>query len=224
MNVLISFALGLAGISSPGMERSRHSEFAECVVKRSPTAAAEYVLDIETDEAEARKMHKELPLVACWEKLAGISGAQLRLPGNLLRYILADALARRELSAPPVSTFAASPPLPRAALTDEPFRPKAGKKASGRELEEFADARRQALVDANMAAFGECVARAAPQDSHALLMTKVGSPEESTGFRVLSRAFGGCIPAGQTLSSVDLEVRGPIALSYYRLAKAGSQK
>jgi hypothetical protein len=132
---------------------------------------------------------------------------------------LADALVRKDLADSPANTFAASPPLPRVALTSDPFRPPPGKRASARELEELADSRRQAFFDADMAVIGECVARTAPQYSHALLMTEVGSPEESARFALLLRAFGECMPTGRT---ADLEARGPIALSYYRLAKSGA--
>ena len=200
--------------------RGVHTRMGQCIVESRAAAAAEYVLDVETDEAEARKMHEELPLVSCWEKMAGASGGQLRLPGDTLRYALADALVRKELSGSPMTDFSAVPPLPRAKLNEEHFQPRRGTRASARMLKELAEARSNTTVAIFMAAFGECVARAAPLDSHKLLMTNVNSAEESARFEALSGAFERCRPAELGQSVSDLIVRGAVALSYYRLARA----
>ena len=219
MSILLA-SLALVATTAP--EAVRLQKLGDCVVKRRPDAAAEYVLDIETDEAEARKMHQNLPLVRCWEQLVNYGGEQLRLPGDTLRYVLADALVRHELSDTLIGSFTGSPPLPRITLTNEPVHLQSGKKASAQKLAELADARRQALADIDRAIFGECVARLAPRDSHDLLMTKVGSPEESTRLGQLSRTFDSCMRSGQAPRPDSLEVRGPIALSYYRLVKSGA--
>ena len=199
-----------------------HARLGQCVVERRAAAAAEYVLDVETNEAEARKMHQELPLVACWERIAGASRVQLRLPGDALRYALAEALVRRELSGSPMTDFSSVRPLPRATLNEEHSQTKPGTRASARRLKELAEARNSTIAAISMAAFGECVARAAPLDSHKLLMTNSNSAEETAHFKRLSVTFERCLPIETHRSLSHPAIRGAVALGYYRLAKAAA--
>jgi hypothetical protein len=48
------------------------------------------------------------------------------------------------------------------------------------------------------------------------------SPEEASQFAAMQQSLGACLPAGQQLKFGKLDLRGTIAVNYYRLAKAAA--
>ena len=70
--------------------------------------------------------------------------------------------------------------------------------------------------------YGECVVRADPAGSRALLAAKPETPEEASRFAALRLALATCLPEGHTLEFGKLALRGTIAVNYYRLAKAAA--
>ena len=144
----------------------------------------------------------------------------MKLPGDTLRYTLADALIRAELPSSPIATFAGVPRLGQRKLDAADFEPKAGSRPSERTLQALKEARSIALAAIFMSAVGECVVRTDPLGSFALLGTSVGSTEESARVKALITPLSACIPADKKLSLDTSVVRGIVALNYYRLAKA----
>lgn len=68
--------------------------------------------------------------------------------------------------------------------------------------------------------FGECVARADPQNVRALLRALAGSSQEKALFGALTPRFGACIPKGEKLAFSKIVLKGAIAEGMYRLSKA----
>lgn len=67
---------------------------------------------------------------------------------------------------------------------------------------------------------GDCVVRAAPEASRALLFTGVTSPAEQSAMAAVVPHMSGCLPAGQTMKFSKVIVRGMIAEPIYRLTVA----
>lgn len=69
-------------------------------------------------------------------------------------------------------------------------------------------------------AFGDCVARKAPQDVHALLISKLYSTEEKTAVEKLKPAMGYCLSEGQTVKLNRAVLRAFVGEAMYKLAVA----
>jgi hypothetical protein len=67
---------------------------------------------------------------------------------------------------------------------------------------------------------GDCVARAAPQQVHAFLVTRPYSPQEEAASRALNPLIGGCLPAGQTIRFSRTLLRSFLGEAMYKLASA----
>jgi hypothetical protein len=68
--------------------------------------------------------------------------------------------------------------------------------------------------------FGECVARADPQNVRGLLRALAGSSQESALFGVLAPRFGACVPQGEKLTFSKVVLKGALAEGIYRLSRA----
>ena len=88
------------------------------------------------------------------------------------------------------------------------------------QLEELAEDRRQREVAIYLSYFGECVVRADPGNSKALLAASPDSRDEGIAIAALGKSLSGCLEAGRTLELNKTNLRGTVALNYYRLAKA----
>ena len=75
-------------------------------------------------------------------------------------------------------------------------------------------------LDAALLRFGECVARAAPADSRALLAAAPGSPEENGSITMLTPRLSPCIQNGLTVTFSAPILRGVIAEALYKLSRA----
>ena len=124
----------------------------------------------------------------------------MKFPADTMRYVLADALVRREFSAALPSSIKDAAPLIQPVLDEVDYVPKPGRKAKQVELEELADRRTKRLGMIYLAEYGECVVRAETGRSHALLMADFGTVEEATAFGRLKPALSQCVVAGQTLT------------------------
>lgn len=203
--------------------RKVQEKFGACVVKsRSQAAAAEtYLLEVDHDDRELRKLIAKLADGDCLVNAMNVlHGAEMRLPGDTMRYTLADALVRAQLPATPMTDLDRVARLELAIFNEADFQPKPGSRPSKKRLAELEQARNARLGANFLAAYSECVVRTDPAGSRALLAAHPVTPEEQASFRTLQPALGGCLPDGRTLSFGKGALRGAIAYSYYRLAKA----
>jgi hypothetical protein len=196
-------------------------KFGQCAAKKHPSAAAAFVLELDPDEKRLRRLLMAADPEDCMAEAVGDSADfEATFPGDTIRYAFADALVRREMAGSTVASFADIPRFPARLYDASRYEPKAGKVASKRELETLATRKAARQVAIFMSAFGECVARSNPLESHRLLMTVVASAEEAQQFAKLNATFAGCIPGEKTISLNKTGIRGSIAMNYYRLAKA----
>ena len=201
------------------------SKYGDCVVKKAPDAARSFVLfgpSSDPNEGDPRSLVRKISDGNCLIKASQtFGGVEMRFPGDTMRYALANALFRRELqTALPLADLAQVPGLKQATFDEGSFQPPGGKKLNLNALRELATAKQTERDRITLAHFGECVVRADPRTSHAMLRTSVTTPEEHIAFRTLTKALSACIPQGRTVKLGKATIRGAVALNYYRLAKA----
>ena len=73
---------------------------------------------------------------------------------------------------------------------------------------------------AALSPFGECVVRASPAQSLAVLRTRVETPEEDAALKAVFPVLGSCLEKGSALRLNKFVMRGTLALNLYRLARA----
>ncbi|HEX8215024.1 MAG TPA: hypothetical protein VF582_06080 [Allosphingosinicella sp.] len=71
--------------------------------------------------------------------------------------------------------------------------------------------------------FADCVARANPTASRALILSKVASDEERAAFASLTPHLGGCLVSGTQLKFSRPMLRGFVAEALYRLSAAAAR-
>lgn len=193
--------------------------FAQCLVKRHPNPAMLVVLNDDPGGDLFRKYSMLRDLDCAFQADRSNDSFKFTLKGNGLRYALAEALVNAQYPEPWAS-IATAPPMPHRAFNPASFMPKPGEKLTADEEKRRQEERDldQGLVFAEQ--FGECVARADPINAHRLLTTLPVSVEEDAAVQALYPHLPACVPAGKKVTiNVDI-VRGAVALSYYRLAKA----
>src|SRR3954470_10579322 len=204
---------------SPKEVRTLMYAYAKCVVGREPRRASEALL-ANIDNATFIKYYGRLIIGECLVRETHVA-SRMTFKGDLYRYALADALVKRELATHPVPDLSAVPRLSHREPGPEPrpFNAK-GKKLSAREYDEALKNYRQNVTFSFLSKYGECVVRAAPAESRALLATVPDSVEETSRFGALQPALATCMPEGHTVRFGRVALRGSLAINYYRLAHA----
>lgn len=203
-------------------------DFGRCVVKQRAKAAGRVIVD-NLGNSEIIRNHGALIdgkcLVRSWPKSSNDS-VRMTLPGDMLRYSLADALIAVEFPNG-MPDLAKQPALDHRPVILADYEPKPGKKVKPGQLEELARDKAKAMMFDVMARFGECVVRGNPPLAHRLILSKPGTPDERATFVGLKPTLNNCLEAGQTFKVNFAMVRGTVALNAYRLARsatAGAQR
>ena len=224
---LLWVALGVAATQSDDdvwdarETREVQAKYGECVVKKVAGTARKMVLKPNLDESEWRRAIRTVGDGMCLIKATeNYDGVEMKFPMDTMRYALADALVRREFSTGPLPAIKDAAPLEQPTFDEAKYQPEPGKNLSKDKLEELEQARAKRIGLVFLATYGECVVRTNPEKSHALLMSKPSTDEESAAFKALTAEFSVCLPAGQQLSLGKTPLRGTIAMNYYRLAHA----
>lgn len=192
-------------------------EYGRCVVARSYRKAADYVLDMSRVDFDER--YGELRSPDCLMLATSLNRDEisLRLPGDLLRFTVAEALVARDLANFDPARLATAQllafPTPEAAADN----PRPARKYSAKELEEKKLDLRGRIA---FWRYGDCIVRTDPHNARVLLRSKPTSAEETAAFNALMPALGGCVKQGDQIKSNRTMLRGTIALHYYRLARA----
>jgi hypothetical protein len=219
-----SSALFSASFKKDAEIRTLSADYADCVIKKANRLdiARDFVGNDLPSEVLSKRGYNRLIDGNCLLKESGsVSGIQMRFPGELYRYALAGALVRVDFGTSAVADFSSVSALlhrPMPTL-DESKLPKNKKKAAEAQAQ-F----QSALMNAFMARYAECVVRKKASASHALLMANIASAEEKTAFGNLSEALAGCMPGGSTVRFGKENLRGAMAVAYFRLAAATSQQ
>ena len=168
-------------------------EFARCIVRREAHAADEYVSS-QPGSLMPRELVARLP--ECLEAVR--DEATLSGQAGDYRFAFAEALLIRKYrdSMPPDPTLAQ--PLERNIVISP-----AGSHG-----------------ESDLGTLGECVVRAAPKESWALLRTDAASAAEIAAFKAIEPAMKSCVRNGLIVQMPAFFMRGTIAENYYRLSKA----
>jgi len=229
VSVLFLFAAALAGATPTAAGatetvkkdvrdiREVKARYGECVVSKHLLAARSFVLKPDAKWRNDERIGDGDCLLAAIE---AADEAEMKFPGDAMRYALAEALVRREFSTGPSASITDAAPLAQPKLDEADYAPKPGKKYNEAELKELADSRSKQEAIIFLASFGECIVRADPAQSYALIMSQHSSKEESAAFAGLNATLGQCFPTGQSLAFTRVILRGTVAMNYYRLAHA----
>jgi hypothetical protein len=198
--------------------------YGDCVVKKDAASAASFVVLIAHDkrsEHERDRLASRVTDPACLISASrSFGGIRMRFPNDTMRYTMADALFRAQLSqSPPIGPLSAVPVLALPPFDEADFQPPPGKRLSKARLEELTIMRDRAMARSYLWQFGECVVRTDPSRAFALLKTAPVTPEENGAFAGLQPALGQCVVEGQQVELNKALLRGTVALAYYRLAR-----
>jgi len=166
--------------------------FGECEY-RSHTASVRNYLALPYDDPGAYKQLKKLATSEC------LTNGVLTMPYAVMRGAMFRAAYRIEFRQPPAQ-------LGEKAVDFSAFVTDATKPGSQRYL---------ALMD-----FAQCVARADPTGSDALMRSQVGSAEERQAIDALVPKLGPCLLAGLTLNTNKGNIEALLSEALYREARA----
>jgi len=185
------------------------SDFAKCVVKRNPGLAKRFVWSTSADRMADSEIYKALD-----PRCFGLWGMNIRISDLPMKAAFAEELVRQGPRRWPQINPSKESPLNWVV-------PKAVRAGPGIDSVSRSTAEgilQKAQAEALVGRLGECVARASPAGSVAVLNTKIDSPAELAAMRALGPQIAGCVGVGQTLSFNRTNLRYAIAVSYYRLA------
>lgn len=224
--VAVGFWAAVASAEESQTEIERHdlrslvAKYAQCVVHEHHDEA-KTVLMSNSNYRDINRHHSVLIDSGCITPVGDYAGVGFH--GDMFRYALADALVRADFQQKGPESFAdrlplAQWPLPTQADLD---RALVGVKSTRKkELEQVFD------YDQRIAAFsifGECVARTDPVGTRLWILTEPDVPEEVSRIKALMPAFQKCLKAGAIIKFRTEQLRGAVALDYYRLANATPQ-
>ena len=196
-------------------------EYGRCVVRRAHASAVYLILDHDGDIPSALKRHPALNSPECLIEAAwnGSIGS-LRLPFDMYRYVMADALVSADFPSSAPDGIAEAAPLEHRSVGESAYRPEAGKRVSEQRRLELEEKRAQAITYSHFSRFGECVVRNDAANAHALLMANPNSAGETNALARLASVFSGCLVADRDFAVNRVILRGTIAVNFYRLANA----
>lgn len=197
--------------------------YARCIAALHRTEASEFALHKNPEwTGKGKQALSKLDEPHCIPSQAAGDQKKVlkKMTPDLLRPHLADALVRTEFPQCEEALIRNAQPLPAGSLVENLWPSDACSKCDPQQRKTRESAR--AIANRLMApyVFGECAVRADTQGSHRLLMTEANSNEEIAAFNALAPAFGQCVTEGSQAEMSKANVRGLIALSYYRLAHA----
>ena len=198
--------------------RALIADHGDCIVKREATRASAAIL-AGLGSNELLDRYPQLLQESCLNNRLG-ERVEVRFSGDQYRFAIADALVRKELASVPPPVLDDVPPLAHASPGEPPRTDSKGRPLEGPALEKAMWDHGADRASNYMWRYGECVVRVDPAAAKALLMTDPGSAPEGVQFAALGTALGTCLGEGRTLEFGKAELRGTMAVNYYRLAKA----
>lgn len=207
LTALVAPAVAAAQDYSPQQVREVGQRYATCVIRRAPGEARRFLVVPD----------RRPPVIGdCLNEAAKSMGTEMRFPGAMYRYAMAEALIVRDYATglPAGIAQAAPPPREEPEPLDEAKLPKGKRAAAIRQR--FAQAQGFRVLDT----LTECVARANPDAALAVVRSGLGDAAETVAFTTLKPTIGACLPPGQTVNFNRSVLRGSLAYNLYRLAYA----
>ena len=209
-----------AETASREFTRDTIRHFAECVVKRQPKLAGEFVLDRSTLQFGNRYYPLADSYCLGLQSDPYYDEIGLKMGGDTMRFALAEALLQPELARIDPANFATAAPLVLPALEEKNYQPKTNRSYTPEELKKLDEDRRRDLLTLVEYRFGECVGRADPQGSRTFLQAMPESDAEWGALQTLMPALSSCVEKGAQFKLDRTVLRGALALAYYNLAHA----
>ncbi len=207
-----------AQLVPPKQVRALVAGYGDCIVKREPArASAAIVAGLGSNDMLRR--YPQLLQQSCVPGQLG-DVVQVTFSDDQYRYAIADALVRRELAAVPPPTLDDVAPLAHGGPTAPPKIDARGRPLAGRALQAATHSYDKQRAANYLWRYGECVVRVDPAAAKALLMTEPASKEENARLSAMGTALGTCLGEGKSLEFGKADLRGTIAVNYYRLAHA----
>ena len=182
---------------------------ARCVVRVDPDAARKYVM--------SRRLWPGGPGDVLDHCLGVTQGTgKLRFPEFVVRYVLADALVRRDYAAGMPDVVNHKIPIyEKPAPTAEELK----LRADPRKAADFAIADARSASTDHLRQVAECVVIADPRATYDVLLTAPASPEEVAKLQPVVAALPACVDPTEQLSIDKISLRGSLAVAFFRLAQ-----
>lgn len=211
----------LAATATPDKIETRRiiHAYADCVVKGDHDLASRAILSNFTNE-DIFKRHRNLIRPDCVAEAAN-RGVSIGFRDDTYRYAIADALIASDLRTFNTADFSDRAKLTHHQPMDEAELAEArSKKLSEKEIERLQHVYQSRLTVSVLSHYGECIVRGDPMGSRALLMSEPTSVSEKQAIEALRPALVRCLAKGESVKLDKTNLRGTIAINYYRLAMA----
>jgi len=200
-------------------DRAKLARFGDCVVRVYPEQAERAVLGWPIAPKSLRILY-EIDTGKCL-KAARIGAERMRIQPVLMRYVLADALARSSLDRLDTSLSAQVPPLSHPTLNEAVYAPAPGEAFDAAQHSLKAKLKASFANLVALSRLGECAVRTDAVKAVALLKSEVGSAREDLVFQSTMVALEKCA-VGSAVRADKLAVRGEIGAALLRLTDPAS--
>lgn len=195
-------------------DRAVLARFGDCVATAYPKQAKQAVLGWAVNPKSVNVLY-DINTRKCLSSM-GLKDQGLRIQPALLRYVLADALARLMAGSVNVTNLSGLPPLIHPAIVEANYLPAPGEVFDEAKRKQKAASKASFTNYIALSRLGECAVRADPKNAKALLTGKPGSLQERASFEAIMPALEGC-SAGMTVRASEIAVRGEIGAALLRL-------
>lgn len=222
--VLLLFGVATPALADRAKEdahaRKVMHDYARCVVKAQPKRAAEAII-ADVSNSVIMKHYSDLISSECMGQTGG--DVQMTFSGDMYRYALADALVNANFATKGENDFSNRLPLAHLrAPSQTELEAELAKASSKRKRAEIEQQYSKDAAVEWLSRYGECVVRADPVRSRLWLLTPPDGPEEMSRINDLRSSFSDCLSGG-TLKFSRVNMRGTVAINYFRLANATPQ-
>lgn len=193
--------------ADPDDARRFGHEVSACTVERQRAAATHYLLlpASANIKRETTRMLRKMDASRCLgTELAFTRDIRIIWSPDTLRYVLADALVRKDIDTNSLTDLDRVAKLTHPVQNRTSFRRRIAADELFREL----------------SIAGECVVRADPANARRLLRSDPTTQMEEAAFAALAVALHNCVAADLAAQLDKSLLRGAVAYNYYRLANA----
>lgn len=212
-----------AGNSQEKEWRGYMQSYASCVVAHDHARAREIIMNEPSDRDLQRKyddifIDKPVNAIYTCPLLNLRYQAEWLMNPDMLRFELSQELIRSDLRQFETDSFTTVPALTHRDVESKDALGARLHLTAKKQADQLQLAYETKLASVWLSHFGECVSRQDPKLVKSWLLTKSGSTEEKQAMPNLDTAFSACVPDGRELHFNRYDLRGAVAMGYYRLS------
>ena len=212
-----------AGNSREKEWRGYMESYASCVVAHAHARAREIVMNDPSDRDLQRKyddifIDKPVDAIYTCPLLNLRYQAEWLMNPDMLRFELSQELVRSDLGQFEADSFASVPALTHRDVESKDALGARLRLTAKKQADQLQLLYETAQASVWLSYFGECVSRQKPKLVKSWLLTKSGNAEEKQAMQNLGPAFAACVPEGRELHFNRYDLRGAVAMGYYRLS------